>query len=495
MALRRIHSATLLTSSLVLIASLPSGCALQPSPAPTPQVPEKYANVAAAVSGNGPREDWFRAFASDELDALETEALSGNFDVATASARVMQAEARARQARSATLPSVSAGGNVNYFSGHSNEGSAHETDWAGLLSASYELDFWGKNRALAASARDQARASRADRDTVALTTLAGVAIRYFEVITLRERIAIAHENVKIAQALLDVVESRFQAGLANPVEVATQRTALASTALAIPDLEQKEQEATAAIAILLGRTPEGFALHGTSLSELQEPAVTVGLPSDLLRRRPDIATAESNLAAAGADLTAARAALFPSLSLTAAGGVQNPAVNAAVITLGGVGPSLALGASLSQPIFDGGRLRAQRAEAEAKVTEATIAYRAAIVSALVDVENALAALSHLDAAREYQGEALSQSERAFEGARLRYEAGSGDFLTVLEAQRALYVARDQNLQYRLQRLETLVNLNKALGGGWQTSEAAAVTLRPEAKESAAKYPPPALSLH
>ena len=170
--------------------------------------------------------------------------------------------------------------------------------------------------------------------------------------------------------------------------------------------------------------------------------------------------------AAHADLAAARAALYPSLSLTASGGVQNPAVQAAVITLSGVGPSLNIGAALVQTIFDGGRLRAIRAEAQAKDEELVTAYRAAILSALVDVENALGALRHLDEAREFQVESVAQSERAFEGARLRYKEGSGDYLAVLDAQRTLYTARDQFSQYKLARLQALVTLCKALGGGW-----------------------------
>jgi outer membrane protein TolC len=156
------------------------------------------------------------------------------------------------------------------------------------------------------------------------------------------------------------------------------------------------------------------------------------------------------------------------LTLTASGGVQNPALNAAVITLSGAGPTLNLGASITQTIFDRGRLRAVRAEAQAREDELVAAYSAAILSALVDVENALSALHHLDEARALQEQSVAETERAFEGASLRYKAGSGDFLSVLEAQRALYAARDQYSQYKLARLQAVVALCKALGGGWQT---------------------------
>ena len=155
--------------------------------------------------------------------------------------------------------------------------------------------------------------------------------------------------------------------------------------------------------------PENFNVAGTALESLHEPKVAAGLPSDLLRRRPDVFTAEANLESASADLVAARAALFPSLTLTASGGVQNPALNAAVITLSGVGPTLNLGAALAQPIFDGGRLRAAPAQAQAKQQEVAASYRAAIVAALVDVENSLSAIHHLDAAREFQKESRNRA--------------------------------------------------------------------------------------
>ena len=225
--------------------------------------------------------------------------------------------------------------------------------------------------------------------------------------------------------------------------MATQRAALATVEKTVPELEQTQREATAALAALLGRPPEGFSITGGALESLQEPVVGPGLPSELLRRRPDVFTAEANLQSASADVVAARAALFPSLSLTAAGGVQNPALNAAITSLSGVGPTLNLGASITQPIFNAGRLRAARDEARAKEQELATSYRSAIVAALVDVENSLSAIHHLNAARAFEEETVAQSERAFEGARLRYKAGNGDFLSVLEAQRTLYAVRDQ----------------------------------------------------
>ena len=449
-----------------------AGCATQKFASPPQDLPAEFAGRRGdGAAGQWPSKDWYRDFASDELNSFVDAAEKNNWDVAAARARVAQADARARQAGAAILPSVDAVGNANYLAGHSSQGGGHELDWSAMLSASYELDFWGKNRATALSARLLAGASRADRDTIALTTLAGVANGYFQILALRERIAIAHDNREAAHHLLEVVQARFDAGIATPVELATQKSTYDTAQIAIVDLEQTEFEARSALALLLGRAPEGFAVGLKPLDDLREPAIAAGLPSELLMRRPDLVLAEANLRAGHADLAAARAAMFPSISLTAAAGVQNPALPATVLTIPGIGPSFALGANLVQPIFDHGRLKAQRDEVSAKQEELLATYRSAIISALVDVENALAQVHQLDVAREFQMENVAQSERAFDGAKLRYQAGSGDYLTLLEAQRTLYLARDQFVQYKLARLTALVSLSKSLGGGWTQSAA------------------------
>jgi len=433
--------------------------------------PAAFEHGAAGGQASWPAQDWYRGFGSDELDALVDFAASNNTDLAGARERVVQADARARQAGAAILPSVTANANGNYLAGHSSQGSGHELDWLAMLSASYEVDFWGKNRAIASAARLAAGASQAERDTVALTLLAGVASEYFQVLALRERLTIARSNRDTAQQVLDAVQARFNAGVADPTELAAQKAALDRAQIAISDLQQLEMQARAALALLLGRVPENFQVAGDSLDSLREPVVSAGLPSELLVRRPDVAAAEASLRASSADVAAARAALLPSLALTAGGGVQNPALPATVLTIGGVGPSFQLGAGLMQPIFDRGRLSAQRDEAVAKERELLAAYRAAILAALVDVENALGSLQQLEATRPFQQGSLTESERAFEGARLRYQRGAGDFLTLLESQRTLYAARDQFTQYKLARLQALVALCKALGGGWNAPAA------------------------
>jgi multidrug efflux system outer membrane protein len=454
------HKSWLLTAGTALLTA----CAAPHGVTPPQKVPQAF--EIASTGGQWPAQEWYRDFGSAELDSLVDATAHANLDIESARARVAQADARARQAGAAILPNIDANGTANYFAGHSSQGGGHELDWAAMLSASYEVDFWGKNRATSESARLLAGASRAEQDAVALTTLAAVADGYFQLLALRERLAVAQSNREVAKQLLDVVQARFDVSMASPIDLATQKAAFDTAQIAISDLQQTEFEARTALSLLLGRVPESFELKGQPLDSLHEPVLGAGLPSELLTRRPDVYLAETNLRAGHADVAAARAAMFPTLSLTAAGGVQNPALPATVLTIAGVGPSFNLGANLVQPIFDHGKLKAQRDEVEAKDRELLSAYKSSILSAFNDVENSLSAIQHLNQSREFQVENVAQSERAFEGAKLRYQAGSVDFLTLLEAQRTLYAARDQFIQYKLARLQALVGLCKALGGGW-----------------------------
>jgi NodT family efflux transporter outer membrane factor (OMF) lipoprotein len=454
-----------------LTALLLAACATHSPVTPDTAVPAAFEHAPGIGSGDAaaPAGRWHHGFGSDELDALIQSAAIGNLDIAAAAARVAQADARSRVAGTSLLPHVDAGANVAHFSGRAGGRSANETDWSALASASYEVDFWGKNRASAKAGAALARASRADRDTVDITVTSSVANSYFQLLSLRERLSIAHANLDSAREILKVIEARFNAGAASAADLATQRATVASTELAIPDLVQQESAMLGALALLLGRAPEQFMVSGIALESLHEPAVDAGLPSALLTRRPDLIAAEATLEAASADVAAARAALLPTLTLTGAGGLQNPAVQAAVDTLTGTGGTLTIGASLLQSIFDGGRQRAVRAGALARQQELLALYRGSVLAALLDVETALSAIKNLDVRKSAQLEYLMQGERAFQGAQLRYKAGSGDYLGVLEAQRLLYVAREQASVYRLARLQALVALYKALGGGWQST--------------------------
>jgi NodT family efflux transporter outer membrane factor (OMF) lipoprotein len=456
-------SARLATGSLVAI--LCGGCAVKPASPPHVDVPAHW--VAENPTGTvAVTSEWFRSFGSEELDELVASAYRNNQDLAAADARVRQADARARAAGAALLPDVSAGGNGVFFAGHSPNGSVTETDYAALLSASYEVDFWGKNRAARMSARSAAEASESDQAVVALSMVTGVANTYFRLIAQRERVELAKQTLTNATQLLAFIEARRAANLSNPVELAQQHAVVAAAQVHVREVEQQAAEQEAALAILVGKMPGSVAVAAQHLADFARPRVSPGLPAELLARRPDVFTAEASLQAAHADLLRARAAFFPSISLTGTAGLANPSVAAAVQTLTGFGPTMSLGADVVQSIFNGGRLRAARAEAVGKEEEMLAQYRGAVLAAFWDVEVALSAIEHLDKQEGAQKDGVEQSERALTGARARYQAGSGDFLAVLEAQRSLVTAQEQFSQYQLARLQAAVGLCKALGGGW-----------------------------
>jgi NodT family efflux transporter outer membrane factor (OMF) lipoprotein len=448
-------------------AALLAGCATTPPPGlKAGDVPASFEQKAPVNTPVWPAKDWWRNYNDPQLAALMDQAQANNLDIAQAAARLRQADARARQAGAALLPQVGAGAAVNTLYGQANGVSQHETDYNAGLNVSYELDFWGKNRDLLDSAKAQVRASQADRATVALTVTSGVANTYFQLLSLRERLAVARANLRSAQEILSVVQRRVTAGFAANADLIQQRAALAAEQAAVPALEQQELEARNALAILLGRTPEGFMVTGENLGALMPPAVAPGLPSALLARRPDIMAAEANLLAAHADLEAARTAYFPSLSLTANGGVAYPALAAAIDTLPGVGLAAGAGVSLVQMIFDGGKTQGKIEESRAREEELLAAYRAAVIASFSDVENGLGSFAHLGAQEAALREQVTQAEKVLSAARRKYVAGAADFLVVTDAQRALYTARDQFSDIRRARLAASVALFKAMGGGF-----------------------------
>ena len=456
----------LLLASAAAIAV--AGCTNNtPPPGLSPHdVPASFEQKAPANAPVWPAHDWWSNYGDPQLSALMTEAEANNLDIVQAAARLRQADARAHQAGAALLPHIGASGSANTLYGDANGTAQHETDFNAGLDVSYELDFWGKNRDALESAQAASAASRADRETVALTVTSGVATTYFQLLALRERITVARANLKSSQDILNLVQRRVTAGFSAPADLSQQRAALAAELAVLPALEQQELEARDALAILLGRPPEGFSVNGNGLGALLPPAVAPGLTSELLRRRPDIATAEANLKGAHADLAAARAAFFPSITLTASGGVAYPALAAAVATLPGTGLALAGGVNIVQTIFDGGRLEGRVEETRSREEELLAAYRASVISSFSDVENALGSFAHLTAQEAALREQVIQAEKVLASAQRKYLAGSADFLVVTDAQRALYTARDQLSDIRRARLAASVALFKALGGGF-----------------------------
>jgi len=467
--------------ALTLAVSL-SGCAIV-SPRLEPEVPVAGSwNESAPADAVGVTPTWWTSFNSPELASLVTEALAGSPDLAVATERVKQAEAEVRVAGASLFPQLNLDGGASaHRSGNTAGAVPALTDSASSieLTASYELDLWGKNRAGVRAAESSAAASRFDRDTAQLTLVSGVATSYFDVLALRTRLAIARENLDIAQKVMDVVSARARDGAASALDVSRQQGTVDSQKAALVPLEQQERQTLAALAVLLGRPPEGFDVKATGIDDLIVPSIDPGLPSTLLVRRPDLASAEAQLAAANANVAAARAAMLPSITLTGTAGLASAALTS--LPTAGATAAAGLAVSLLQPIFDGGRLSGQKAIAESKERELVETYRKAILSSFADVEQSLAATSHLGQQEQLQEDVQTQAREAQRLAEIRYRDGADDLLTVLDAQRTLFAAQDQLAQIQLSRLQAAVGLYKALGGGWSGPDASAA-------QAAAKAP-------
>ena len=418
------------------------------------------APAGAAVSAA----DWWRSYGSEELSALSAAALKSSPDIAIAAERVRQAEAQARIAGASLFPQLDLGAATSRRETRPDGGSWTTADGSSAtLAASYEIDLWGRNAAGLRSAEESLRGSRFDFASVRLTLLAGVANGYFQLLSLRGRLEIARENLAIGERVLKLVDARVRNGAASALDLARQRAAVLALRAALPSLELQERQTLYALAILAGRQPEGFDAPGMGVATLTVPLVAPGLPSDLLLRRPDIGSAEAQLAAASANVAAARAALLPAISLSGSAGLASGVL---INFLHAPTAALALGASLLQPIFDGGRLRGQLDAASSRERELVENYRRAILAALADVEGALAAAGRTAQQEALQAQVVEQARVALRLAEIRYREGVDDLLTVLDAQRTLFQAGDQLAQVRLSRLQASIGLFKALGGGW-----------------------------
>lgn len=441
------------------------------------RAPEPGAEGVLPAAAAWPSQDWWRSFHSAQLDELIDEAHSANDDIAAAIARVTEADEEARIAGAAQLPSLEldAGGSrqlqkTTYLSESPNgvpELSSLPATYNAFnlgLGASYQVDFWGRYRALHDAARFAALASRYDRATIELGVMTSVASTYFEVLELKERVQVAIDNLARAQDILNGLELELKVGTITSLDVAQQETTVATLAAAIPPLQQDYSQSLDALAILVGKQPENLDLHPGTLAQLAEPAVKPGLPAELLARRPDVAEAEAQLISANANIAAARAAFLPNISLTADGGWASAALGSLVSP---ANRAFSLTAGLTQPIFEGGQLLGQYRMNQARYAELLADYHKTVISAFANVEDALAALRQSTLEVQRQQFATDKAQRAFELSQDQMHAGTVNILTVLNTEDALFTAQDALVQVKLAHFQALVALFGALGGGWQ----------------------------
>ena len=455
----------------VALALVLGSCSLGPRYARPDLAPPTHwiaTNPTAVADGLSP--EWWRAYGSPELDALIERARGANDDLGAAIARVREADAQRRIAGAGLLPTVTAGGTaVRERSPVSSGGLETYDQYIPLATVGYELDFWGRKRAALDAAKATAAASRYDRATVELTVMAGVATTYFLSLELRDRVVIAEANLASADRILRGLRLEKSVGTATALDIAQQETVVATLSAAIPPLRQQLRQAIDALAILVGATPDAVDVGTVSLEGLAAPVVSPGLPSELLARRPDVAEAEAQLVAANADMAAARAAFFPSISLTATGGYESSALATLLTPASRI---WSLGAGVTQPIFDGGALRGQSEYAKARYAELLSGYHKAVISAFANAEDALSEVRQTTDQLEREQFAVAQARRAYDIARAQLAAGTVNILAVLNTETALFNARDAVAQVTYARLQASVDLFRALGGGWTTGATA-----------------------
>jgi NodT family efflux transporter outer membrane factor (OMF) lipoprotein len=447
------------TALVLTLCLLSAGCTLAPAYHRPASGQASAWNTASNNSTTGvpARGAWWQSFGSPELDQLMRRSLSGNFTLQAAVARIAEAQGTAEVDAAPLFPSATLVGTLSQNNGVKNSSTQTLT---GL--ASYEIDFWGRNRAAAASGRMLANASAFDADTVAMTLSASLVDTYFLILSLDERIQLAQQIAGDARRVMALVEVQQADGTATELQVEQQRTAVATFDAAVPVLQQQADQATHLLAVLTGQAPEGFSIAATNLHNLAHPEVLPELPSALLERRPDIQAAEARLISANFDIGVARAAYFPSVSLDAAVGIG-------ATHLSNFFPPAAvtgLGASLLQPLFQGGQLEGQLRFSRARQAEMVANYRQTVIAAFQDVEDALSMIAHVRNEEAIVSVAETAASKAADLAQLQYRLGSADYLSVLTTEETLYSTQDALLQLRLLQLQATVSLFRALGGGF-----------------------------
>ncbi len=457
-----------------------TGCTLEDQkPDLALDTPHAYRTAHGAADAAVPALDWWRGFRSRELTELIQDAEGGNFDIAVAIAQIEQADAQARIAGAPLLPTIdfnsgatltkpSTSGSSSGFGSSGSSGST-STLYSTSLSASYVIDFWGKNQSTMVAAEESAVASRFNREVVTLTTVSTVATTYFEVLGAQDRLRIARNNLKAASDILNLIQQQFNAGTVSQLNVAQQQSLVESVRASIPPLEETRQQDMAALALLIGHAPERFNARGGSMAQVSIPRVTPGLPSELLNQRPDLRQAEAQLASANYDVQAARAAFFPTIQLTGETGFQSLALR----SLFGPGAWFyTLGAGLTQPVFDGFLLQGQLELQTGLRKQYLQAYRKAVLSAFADVEKSLIALEQTTLQERYQRNVVKASQIAFDLSEQQLRAGTVNMVTLLQVQQTLFQAEDTLAQVQLARLVAAVGLFQALGGAWSPPDRA-----------------------
>jgi multidrug efflux system outer membrane protein len=422
---------------------------------------------AAAPSDGAPRGQWWALFGDPTLNSLEDRAQSGNQDLKMAAARVEQALAAAGLARAAYSPQLA----LQAAASRSQQSSTVDNPYLNLLSndysvpvvATWELDLFGRVRRLNESARADAEASASTLESVRLSLTANVAGTYFTLRGLDREIAILRDTASLRQRSLDLISAQYRGGVVTELDTARAETELATVNAETHALEARRESTQGTLAVLVGDSAVTFLVPPAAI-DIAVPEIPAGLPSELLERRPDIASAERELAAANARIGVAKAAFFPAISLTGSAGFESGGTEH---LFGSDSRIWAFGPSIYLPIFQGGRNRANLDRAQGVFDENIAAYRQRVLEAFDEVQDSLASTRILAEQALSQDHAVRSARQASQLAQKRYDAGYVSYLDVVEADRTELESERSAAQLASQRLNVAVGLIKALGGGWQ----------------------------
>ena len=457
-----------------------SGCLVGPNyHRPSVPMAPSFTEPSPAVSKAGDTTiaylDWWKAFQDPMLDGLETQVDAANKDIKIAIAHVDEASAATKSAHSYQLPTVAAVPSISRNreaqdrpnNGNTQGHAATYNDIQLPLVASYELDAWGRVRRSVEAARATQQASEADLRFVRLSVEATVAMDYFTLHEIDQELSILDDTVADLTRGVSLTSTRYHHGLSGVLAVDQAQTLLDQTRAQRQAMQIQRDQIEHAMAVLLGRTVEGFSLPQQRANSVP-PQVPVGLPSDLLERRPDIAEADRNVAAATAQIGVAKAAYFPQITLTGAVGYESAN---AVSLLNWQNTVTSLAASAVAPIFTGGRLKAGVEQAQAAYRGSLAQYEKTVLTAYQEVEDQLAALHYLESESQSEDSAVSDARKAEQVAVERYKAGLVGYLDVVFAQESVLTNEQISAQISGQRLVASVVLIKALGGGWTGANA------------------------
>lgn len=442
----------LLNGTVALSLAL-SACSLAPNyQRPEMALPTGWSDVGGVGATQQNTTLFWQEFGSADLNRLIDNALAQNLDLEAALYRIEQARAQAKIAGAPLYPNVSASSSAS----RNYQDPKNTTSVRGGGSISYEVDLWGKNRNQKKSADYQVDASQFDREALRLVVTSDATNFYAQVLSLNDRIGIAEFNLKNAEEILRIIEARFAQGGVSGLEVSQQRVEVNSFRTALASLIEQRSTTANALAILLGLAPQNFPAPSAALATLSMPQINLTPPATLLTARPDIESVEAGLRSVNADIGAARAAFFPSLTLgldTAfSAGFGGPAAAASSIA-----------SSLLAPIFTGGQLTGNLENVTARQKELAAQYRQTVLVAFQEVEDALAALKSANDRAVLSRATVTESQNAYDIAKARFDAGAIDYLTLLETQRSLYQAQDDQISINQNQLAAFVQLRKALG--------------------------------